>query len=466
MSVAIPAFSIPRHSVVGEEAEWAKMFDPPAESPPTPELLAPTNPVPAFMEATLNQPGQSTVFTVSIPNTVRRTLLHGLMIPTWENPPAKELMFYAFGDPDLASPLNNGQWPGPTIRVPRGVIFHGETHAQGPPPHTIHWHGIEPTPINDGVGHCSMELGDYTYQWQPNFIGTYFYHCHRNTMQHFEFGLYGMLLIEPPDAFDGPNAGGYPRRTAANLSTLPRNFRNRYPGFVGGDLNAPDFGINDANPHAFTVPYDVEVLWVPDDRDSVWSDLGGDPRATMPAFGAIPGVNDNFNRNPGVNGFAAFNDFNPDYWFVTGVPVPAHRGGTGTIDAAAALPPGGLIPAALNSGVAGMQVEVNARVGETILIRCLDAAYNNIRVTFPVDVAIIAWDGRALGVPPFGFYTAAIALKAGTPITTSVARRYDVLVNSPTPVNSVATVEFLDTRGGALGDQPLVTAEIPFVISP
>ena len=79
------------------------------------------------------------------------------------------------------------------------------------------------------------------------------------------------------------------------------------------------------------MPYDVEVLWEVDDRDSVWSDNMRIPKPPFPErlhtpqnlFGSTrPGVNDQFDLNPGVNGFFNFNDFNADYWFVTGVPVP------------------------------------------------------------------------------------------------------------------------------------------------
>lgn len=56
-------------------------------------------------------------------------------------------------------------------------------------------------------------------------------------------------------------------------------------------------------------------------------------------------------------------------------------------------------------GVSGVQVSINAKLNQNILFRVLNAPYNNIRVTYPVDVVIIAWDGRApLGVPPFGVY--------------------------------------------------------------
>jgi len=470
---------IRRRSIAGMEGMWTKMWDPPRDSPTTPDVIAPTNPVPAFMQSL-------GLGNVSVPNTVQRRLIAAMLQrTTWDN--AKNLQFMTFSDGDF---FGQGVWPGPTIRVPRGVVFHAETQGAGPPPHTIHWHGIEPTPMNDGVGHCSMEIGQYTYQWQPNFIGTYFYHCHRNTVQHFEFGLYGMLLIEPPDAYDpavpinaggaAKNVGGYPRRTAANVGSFPQ-----FPGFVSGDPTfgvAGPFGVGVGHPHAFTVPYDVEALWVMDDRDSVWSDLADNAKAFYPGgantqdgLGSVaaplvnvlrPGVDDQF-----AQGF--FNDFNADYWFVTGVPVPAAKGGTGTINPAGAPPaggglPGGLIPPALNSGVTGMQVAVNAGINQTVLVRVLDAAYNSISVTFPVDVVIIAFDGRALGVPPFARYNHAFLLPKNTPYRLSTARRFDALIRSATPVNDVATVKFFDTRGEKVltDDQRLlVTARIPININ-
>lgn len=467
-----------RRSVAGMEAMWTKMWDPPRESPTTPDLVAATNPVPAFM-ASLG------LGNVSVPNTVQRTLLNGVSLRTWDN--LKNLDFMTFNDPDF---FGAGVYPAPTIRVPRGVIFHGQTVGKGPPPHTIHWHGIEPTPMNDGVGHCSQEIGAYTYQWQPNFIGTYFYHCHRNTVQHFEFGLFGMLFIEPPDAYNaavpidagGPpkNVGGYPRRTAANTSSFPQ-----FPGFVGGDITfgvAGALGIGVGDPHAFTIPYDVEALWVCDDRDSVWSDLATTAKAFYPGGASTndgPAANAPVVTRPGVDdqfpqGF--FNDFNADYWFITGVPVPAPKGGTGIISPTAPAPRGGglaatngLIPPALNGGVTGMQVDITARVDQTILVRCLDAAYNSISVTFPLDVVIIAFDGRALGVPPFARYNHAFLLPAGTPFRLSTARRFDALIRSRTPViGQFATVQFFETRGQNVlpdNDRLLMTAKIPINIT-
>ncbi|HSC71252.1 MAG TPA: multicopper oxidase domain-containing protein [Candidatus Methylomirabilis sp.] len=479
---------IKRRSLAGLEGMWTKMFDPPKDDSSTPEALTPTNPVPRFMRDTLGAD-------MPIAETVRVDLMHGDDLTMWDG---KRVAFYLISNPDLPQdPVDwrKGFWPGPTIRVPRGKIFHGQTHAHGPPPHTIHWHGLEPTPMNDGVGHCSLELGDYTYQFQPNFIGTYFYHCHRNTVQHFEFGLYGMFLVEPPDAYDqqDPNlpfyAGGYPRRTAANLAKF-----SQFPGFVGGDATWGVAGLLDigvGHPHAFTVPYDGEALWVFDDRDSRWSDLASDPRAfypggantqngplggdengvpPIPAIREVlrPGVDDDF-----AHGF--FHDFNADYWFVTGVPVvPDDRDRAnriGTIDASlvpeGVLDANGHIAPALNSGVAGMQVPIDAQVNQTILIRILNGAYNVVEVTFPVDVVIIAFDGRALGVPPFAKYNEPFELKKGDPIRFSTARRFDVLVRATEAIDSFATAKFFDTRGqnvDGVNQDPLMTARIPFVI--
>ena len=341
----------------------------------------------------------------------------------------------------------NGTFPGPTIRVPRGVVFHGQVEGHGQPPHSIHWHGIEPTAMNDGVGHASMEVGEYIYQWQPNHIGSYFYHCHRSTTQHFEFGLYGFLIIEPPDAYDpsdGKNVGGYPRRTAANLTKFPN-----IPGFVAGELES-------GNPHAMTVPYDVEALWVLDDIDSVWREQADHAHQTFPKHGKRPGINDDFRDNDrGKYDFFAFHDYNPDYFVVTGQNFPGRVGSSN-----ASIRSGVTIPPDLNSGVKGMQISIDAKINQTILVRLLCAAYSKIKVTFPIDVIVIALDGRALGVAPFGKYNHPYTVSAGTPIEMSTAQRVDVLIRTNRPLNSNAQVEFIHH----LSDASLLKGRIPIVI--
>jgi hypothetical protein len=436
MSFAEPRYLIPRRSIAGHEGEWVKTFDPPKESPPTPDLLLPTNPVPAFVAATVK--GAK----MTIPNTQRVDLMHGRKLEMWDG---RELEFFLLSNPDVPI-AKDGTFPGPTIRVPRGVVFHGEVHGHGQPPHTIHWHGIEPTAINDGVGHTSMEVGEYTYQWQPNFIGSYFYHCHRNTVQHFDFGLYGFLIVEPPDAFDpsdGKNVGGYPRRTAANLTKFPE-----FPGFVGGNILSGD-------PHAMTVPYDVEAIWVIDDIDSVWMEQADHARQTFPKHGNKPGIDDEFHQNDkGKENFFAFHDYNPDYFVVSGVNFPGRLGST------VSIPKSITIPKELNSGVEGMQVSVNARRNQTILIRVECAAYVKIKVTFPVDVVAIARDGRAFGVPPFGKYNHPFTIIAGAPLELSTAQRMDVLIRTERPISSFAQVEYRHH----LNNEFLLNGRIPIII--
>jgi hypothetical protein len=428
MSVMNPAHLISRQPI-DNVAHWAVYLTPAIENPKLPEEVTPNNPVPAFMASQgLYNPGK--------PNTIDFDLMNNAQLTMWDG---KKVLFYLMKWPRLKSPYNAPVYPAPTLRIPRGVVFHGSTHAHGPPPHTIHWHGIEPTPLNDGVGHCSAEIGNYIYQFQPNFCGQYFYHCHRNTVQHFEYGLFGSLIVEPPDAFQqgpGRNPGGYPRRTSANTRSFPQ-----FPGFVGGRLDGGD-------PQAMTIPYDVEALWVLDDVDSTWREIMSNARDGIATPGSQPGVNDKFIRGD-------FHDYNSDYWFVTGVPFAGPLGSSG------AAAPGVTIPAALNSGVSGMQVSVNAKVNQTVLIRMLCAAYDIVDVTLPVDAVVIGQDGRALGVEPVGSYSQPYRVAAGTPIRMTSAIRFDLLVRRSTPVNAFASVQFRNSRDESLR----FTGRIPFVIT-
>jgi hypothetical protein len=114
-----------------------------------------------------------------------------------------------------------------------------------------------------------------------------------------------------------------------------------------------------------------------------------------------------------------------------------------------------------------MRVDIEALLNQTVLVRILDAAYNSIEITFPVDVVIIAYDGRALGVPPFAKYNHAFLLPAGTPHRLSTARRFDALIRSSVEVNGFAEVKFYDTRGEnvpGVAQTPLVTGRIPIRI--
>jgi hypothetical protein len=180
-------------------------------------------------------------------------------------------------------------FPGPLIRPKEGQIFHANfSPSKGN--HTIHWHGMEPDPRNDGVGHTSFEIaGDYTYQWQPEkgrpgvadygTAGTYFYHCHVNTTLHVQMGMFGPLIIDPivhedfpvtPGArrafVDGPE---YDIDTEALL--IPYSLDTRWHGMNhAAGLSGEDAGLNHFQPKHFYA-LGGELARRPSGKEQVWS---------------------------------------------------------------------------------------------------------------------------------------------------------------------------------------------------
>jgi FtsP/CotA-like multicopper oxidase with cupredoxin domain len=181
-----------------------------------------------------------------------------------------QLQFWGFKDPDISG--SDSPWPSKIIRVKQGQIFHCEFKpSKGA--HTIHWHGIEPTPMNDGVGHTSFEVkSSYTYQWCAHQAGTYLYHCHKNTVLHFEMGMYGVLIIDPVTKSPDTNNPNY------LYDPLPGDSA---PGITAG------------------APYSAESILVFDDVDPRWHKL---------------------DHNAGMCGDdVGLDKFNPKYFLINGV---------------------------------------------------------------------------------------------------------------------------------------------------
>ena len=208
------------------------------------------------------------------------------------------------------------------------------------------------------------------YQWYAASAGTYFYHCHRNTTLHFEMGMYGMLIIDPPQG----------------------------RGFVRRE--------NDV------IPYDHERMWVADEMDAMWH-----------LKDKSAGLNSTILIGPEQVPFSdedeGLNDFRPEYFFLTGVTNDQ----TETDE----------------------RIVVNAKVGETILLRILCAGYNYHTWTLGIDAECIAMDGRTLGRTDAPgahcAYSYPFVIPAYTPFDLTTARRYDLLVRPTEPGDYPAVVE-------------------------
>jgi plastocyanin len=77
--------------------------------------------------------------------------------------------------------------------------------------HTIHWHGLDTDQQNDGVPHTSpaIQVGDsYTYRFTAGHAGTYFYHCHVDTIEHLQMGMHGAFIVKAKNGVNQAWTGG------------------------------------------------------------------------------------------------------------------------------------------------------------------------------------------------------------------------------------------------------------------
>src|SRR5262249_14217051 len=97
----------------------------------------------------------------------------------------------------------NGTIPGPELRVKQGDRLRVKLVNHLPASTSIHWHGLRLPNADDGVAGITQDAvppgGKYTYEFVVKDPGTYWYHSHQDTENQVPLGLYGALVVEPPN---------------------------------------------------------------------------------------------------------------------------------------------------------------------------------------------------------------------------------------------------------------------------
>lgn len=94
--------------------------------------------------------------------------------------------------------------PGPIYRMTEGDTFELTYDNSGHDrPHTVHVHAVSKSFADDGAPVATREHVDpdeqHTYELEGDVPGTHFYHCHVDTHNHLDMGMYGILRVDPDD---------------------------------------------------------------------------------------------------------------------------------------------------------------------------------------------------------------------------------------------------------------------------
>lgn len=97
----------------------------------------------------------------------------------------------------------NGQYPGPLIRAPKDATLIVRVTNEIQMPTTIHWHGVRLDNRFDGVPGLTQEAIErgesFTYEVHVPDAGMFWYHPHVREDVQQDLGLFGNLLVTPPE---------------------------------------------------------------------------------------------------------------------------------------------------------------------------------------------------------------------------------------------------------------------------
>jgi len=191
------------------------------------------------------------------------------------------------------------------------------------------------------------------------------------------------------------------------------------PGFAAGRLPG-------SSPGTEVLPYNLEKIWAVDDMDSRWHYPEPHHNHNMQDCDANDPADPGTFYKFGSMGMhhVELNDFRQDIFTVTGVVMDVGSG-----------PP-------FVGFINNPAIRIDAGVGQTVLLRYINASYTIQELTLPVNATVIAWDGHPLGLGGFHRFSTPYVVPAGTPIRTTSARRFDIIINPGAAVSGIAHIRF------------------------
>lgn len=155
--------------------------------------------------------------------------------------------------------------PGPTMIVKEGELVTLNITNQSPLAHTVHLHGLDADQLNDGVPQTSFEIpgmmGTGSYTFTAPHAGSYMYHCHVESVVHFQMGMYGAIIVTPADGSQAAWTGGpaFDKEYLWMSSEVDINWHNNPPSGNNISIYAPQYFLVNGKSNQQLLATDVSI---------------------------------------------------------------------------------------------------------------------------------------------------------------------------------------------------------------